>query len=81
MLAATRRHGLVAYLLEEIPRDVKTSPEVQLTTPKGVIASRLSVTQEHFSRILHDLAARGLIEVRGRSIRIPNVDSLREFSD
>ena len=55
--------------------------EVRLPATKGVIASRLSVTQEHFSRILRDLAARGLIEVRGRSIRIPSVDRLHDFSD
>ena len=55
--------------------------EVNLPASKGVIASRLSVTQEHFSRILHDLSTRGLIEVHGRSIRIPNVDRLRDCSD
>lgn len=55
--------------------------EVTLTATKGVIASRLSVTQEHFSRILHDLAARGLIEVHGRSIHIPDVARLRSYSD
>ena len=55
--------------------------EVTLAATKGVIASRLSVTQEHFSRILHELAARGLIEVRGRSIRIPDVARLRACPD
>ena len=55
--------------------------EVNLPVTKGVVASRLSVTQAHFSRILHDLSARGLIEVHGRSIRIPNVDRLRNCSD
>ncbi|MGP1679929.1 MAG: Crp/Fnr family transcriptional regulator [Burkholderiales bacterium] len=55
--------------------------EVTLTANKGVIASRLSLTQEHFSRILHDLAARSLIEVHGRSIRIPDVARLRSYSD
>ncbi len=55
--------------------------EVKLPATKGVIASRLSVTQEHFSRILHDLSARGLIEVQGRAIRIPNVDRLRAWSE
>jgi CRP/FNR family transcriptional regulator, dissimilatory nitrate respiration regulator len=55
--------------------------EVKLAATKGVIASRLSLTQEHFSRILHDLAARGLIEVHGRSIHIPNVDRLRNCSN
>ena len=48
-------YRLVAYLLEEIPRDVKTSPEVQLTTPKGVIASRLAIQPETLSRSLAEL--------------------------
>jgi CRP-like cAMP-binding protein len=70
---------VIGYLL----RDSDESPapagalEVTLPTTKGVIASRLSVTQEHFSRILHDLAARGLIEVHGRAIYIPDVARLR----
>jgi CRP-like cAMP-binding protein len=55
--------------------------EVTLTASKGVIASRLSVTQEHFSRILRDLAARGLIDVHGRSIHIADVAKLRSYSD
>jgi len=70
---------VIGYLL----RDSDDSPapagalEVTLPATKGVIASRLSVTQEHFSRILHDLAARGLIEVHGRTIYIPDVARLR----
>lgn len=70
---------VIGYLL----RDSDESPvyvralEVTLPATKGVIASRLSLTQEHFSRILHDLAARGLIEVQGRSIYIPDVARLR----
>jgi CRP-like cAMP-binding protein len=70
---------VIGYLL----RDSDASPmppralEVTLPATKGVIASRLSLTQEHFSRILHDLTARGLIEVRGRAIYIPDVARLR----
>ena len=70
---------VIGYLL----RDSDASPtpasalEVTLPATKGVIASRLSLTQEHFSRILHDLAARGLIEVHGRAIYIPDVARLR----
>lgn len=56
-------------------RDVR----VTLPTSKGVVASRLNLTQEHFSRILHDLSTAGLIEVRGREIRIPDCNRLRAF--
>ena len=74
---------IIGYLLrdsEDNPES-KNALEVTLSANKGVIASRLSLTQEHFSRILHDLSARGLIEVHGRSIYIPDVPKLRACSD
>ena len=72
-------YRLVAYLLEEIPRDVKTSPEVQLTTPKGVIASRLASQPETLSRILAKLREANLIEVQGNHITIRDVQALRNL--
>jgi CRP-like cAMP-binding protein len=74
---------IIGYLLrdsEDSPES-KSALEVTLSANKGVIASRLSLTQEHFSRILHDLSSRGLIEVHGRSIYIPDVAKLRACSD
>ena len=53
--------------------------EVTLPAAKGVIASRLNLTQEHFSRILHELVAKGLIEVRGRTVVILDVRKLRTY--
>jgi CRP-like cAMP-binding protein len=54
--------------------------ELQLPVAKGVVASRLNLTQEHFSRILHDLSAVGLIEVQGRRIRILDLERLRKHA-
>lgn len=74
---------IIGYLLrdsEENPES-ESALEVILPANKGVIASRLSLTQAHFSRILHVLSSRGLIEVRGRSIYIPDVAKLRACSD
>ncbi|HSO07141.1 MAG TPA: helix-turn-helix domain-containing protein, partial [Pelomicrobium sp.] len=51
---------------------------VVLPAKKGVIASRLNLTQEHFSRIIHELANRGLILIHGREITIPDLASLRD---
>jgi CRP-like cAMP-binding protein len=45
---------------------------VTLAANKGIIASLLNQTQEHFSRILRELMAEGLIEVDGRVVRILN---------
>lgn len=74
---------IIGYLLRdsEDSLESKSALELTLSASKGVIASRLSLTQEHFSRILHDLSARGLIEVHGRSIYIPDVAKLRACSD
>lgn len=46
-------------------------------TRKGIIASQLNLTQEHFSRILHELAVAGTIEVRGRAVRVLDLKRLR----
>jgi CRP-like cAMP-binding protein len=53
---------------------------VTLPTSKATVASRLNVTPEHFSRILHDLAEACLIAVGGREVTILDVERLRTFS-
>jgi CRP-like cAMP-binding protein len=75
--SATER--VIGYLLREEARGGSDDHVVTLSTPKSVIASRLNVTPEHFSRILHDLAERGLIEVDGRAIRIPDPTRLGAY--
>ena len=68
----------IGYLLAELSEGGSEGPaEVNLTPGKSVLASRLNMTPEHFSRILHELAADGLIEVNGRSIRVPDIARLR----
>ncbi|MEO8102095.1 MAG: Crp/Fnr family transcriptional regulator [Betaproteobacteria bacterium] len=52
---------------------------VALPASKVTIASRLNLTPEHFSRILHDLSEAGLIEVQGKSIRVPDMQRLRDY--
>lgn len=73
------KQRIIGYLLQELPdRDVDGgNVAIQLSVSKGVIASRLNLTQEHFSRILHELADLGLIVVEGRKIVIPDVARLR----
>ena len=53
---------------------------VMLPTSKAIVASRLNLTPEHFSRILHELADRGLIGIDGREVKILDVSKLREYS-
>lgn len=76
------KQRVVAYLLERVPERVNGSAvSILLPARKGIIASRLNITQEHFSRILHDLAAESLIEVRGLTVCIPDVERLHAYRD
>ncbi|MFZ4539648.1 Crp/Fnr family transcriptional regulator [Propionivibrio sp.] len=76
------RQRIIGYLLRDtVESDANSnSLTVMLTTNKGVIASRLNLTQEHFSRILHELSEKGLIVVEGRKISIPDVEKLRGYT-
>jgi CRP-like cAMP-binding protein len=82
--AYTLRSGtqrVIGYLLRDYSEEgePRTPVEVALGTSKGVLASRLNITREHFSRILHDLSGAGLIEVHGRIIRILEPERLRAY--
>jgi CRP-like cAMP-binding protein len=52
---------------------------VSLPVSKATIASRLSLTPEYFSRVLHDLADQGLIEIDKREIHIPDPGRLARY--
>ncbi|MEP7180741.1 MAG: Crp/Fnr family transcriptional regulator [Betaproteobacteria bacterium] len=78
MQSGTQR--VIGYLLrQDVERadDTTESYTVTLPTSKAIVASRLNLTPEHFSRILHDLADAGLIAVDGREVKIANVERLR----
>jgi CRP-like cAMP-binding protein len=49
---------------------------VSLPVSKGTVASLLSITPEHFSRILRELQDKGLIEMQQRTIRIMDPERL-----
>ena len=74
------KERIIGYLLRELAEEDQKGINVAVTLPtnKGVIASRLNLTQEHFSRILHELTELGLIAVEGRKIHIPSVANLRK---
>ena len=82
--AYTLRSGtqrVIGYLLRDYSEEgePRAPVEVALATSTGVLASRLNITREHFSRILHDLSGAGLIEVHGRIIRILDPERLRAY--
>ncbi len=72
---------VIGFLLRDERDGIVPEGRLEFTLPaaKGVIASRLNLTQEHFSRILHELVAKGLIEVRGRTVVILDVRKLRTY--
>ena len=72
---------MVHYLLQQVPPDNMDDDEVEikLTTSKSIIASRLSIQPETFSRILKNLSKRGLISVKGKIITLIDIDGMREF--
>ena len=49
---------------------------VMLPATKAAIASQLNLSPEHFSRLLHELAAAGLLQVEGRRITVHDVERL-----
>lgn len=75
-LSATQR--VVGYLLQHECLG-EQHVVIELPASKQVIASRLNLTPETFSRILHGLSEAGLIEVEGRRITIADVDALRRY--
>jgi CRP-like cAMP-binding protein len=73
---------VIGYLLRHDvdPASAAGPYTVTLPTSKAIVASRLNLTPEHFSRILHDLSAAGLIEVEGRDVRILDATKLRNYT-
>ena len=68
---------VIGYLLKG--ESSEGGGQVTLSASKTVIASRLNLTPEHFSRILHDLSERQLIGVNGRNITILDGEKLRSY--
>ena len=52
---------------------------VTLPVSKATVASRLSLTPEYFSRVLHDFEAKGLVQIDRREIRIPDPQRLADY--
>ncbi|VAX06083.1 Nitric oxide -responding transcriptional regulator Dnr (Crp/Fnr family) [hydrothermal vent metagenome] len=74
--SATNRVAGLLYRYRSM-RDMDT---FTLDAPKGILASRLSVKPETFSRILHDLSYRKIIRVKGNQITILNHEGLCELA-
>ncbi|MGX2030119.1 MULTISPECIES: Crp/Fnr family transcriptional regulator [Methylocaldum] len=68
------------YLLRSAPDQNCTCYSVQWETPKQVLASRLSVRPETFSRILQQLVQAGMIQVHGKTVEVLDAARLRNWA-
>ncbi len=76
--SATQR--IVAYMLGAAGESGTVSATVELPALKQVLASRLGMTPETFSRAIRTLSAEGLIRVDGSVVEIPDVEALDAHS-
>jgi CRP/FNR family transcriptional regulator, dissimilatory nitrate respiration regulator len=72
--AAQRVIGFLTRLEDEAQ-----ASRITLPAQKSLVASRLNLTPEYFSRILHELSDAGLVKVEGREIEILDPEGLRRF--
>lgn len=70
---------LVNFILGQVPKDAEDTAEVALPAAKNIVASRLSIQPETLSRILHGLADKGLITVKGLQVQIHDLKGLRAY--
>ncbi len=71
---------LISYLLEQVGPDSRHRTEFVLSTPKSVIASRLSIVPETLSRTLKKLTVKGLIDYqRDGTIILRNIPELQRL--
>ena len=73
--SGTGRARLAAYLLRG-HEGATGELVVKLPAAKAAIATQLNLTPETFSRLLRELADRGLIRVQGRTIVVPEAERL-----
>lgn len=72
-------YRLVVYLLDQLPEGALELSSIHLSANKSIIASRLSIQPETFSRILLRMSKQGLIDVQGNDITLLDVKGLRQL--
>lgn len=74
---------VIGYLLrDQLVEDCVSGEVITVSLPvsKATVASRLSLTPEYFSRVLHELEDAGLIEVDKRDILILDPQRLAAYT-
>ncbi|WP_435404652.1 Crp/Fnr family transcriptional regulator [Marinobacter sediminicola] len=80
MTVQNARDRLIRYLIDLLPNGVSEGGEVELPLPKCLVASRLAMQPETFSRILADLKSNGLVRVNRSKLFISDPKRLIEIS-
>ena len=72
---------VIGYLLREAQERCGDDGSCTLELPvaKAVVASRLNLTPETLSRVLHELTDKELIKVHGREIELIDVERMRSY--
>ena len=73
---------VIGYLLrDQVAEDCVSGESITVSLPvsKATIASRLSLTPEYFSRVLHELEAEGLVRIDKRDVHILDVQRLSNY--
>ncbi len=73
----TASSRVARYLLAKAPPDGQM---IKLDVRKGVLASRLSIQPETFSRVVKDLGVQGVIDVHGAQVTILDRAALSEIA-
>lgn len=73
---------LVSYLVSQLPvAGTDDTCSIELQAAKSILASRLSIQPETFSRILNNLCRAGIISVHGRCVEVHDAVRLRELGN
>ena len=72
---------VITFLLHQVPHDIESGTEVHLSVPKNILASRLAIQPETFSRILSRLTRDGLLRVHRNDIVLEDLAGLRRQID
>lgn len=77
----TGAQRIIGYLLRDVDDHAEPGAPITVALPvsKATVASRLSLTPEYFSRVLHELESEGLIEIDKRDIRIRDPQRLAQY--
>ena len=80
MTVQSARDRLIRYLIDLLPEGAHEGGEVELPLPKCLVASRLAMQPETFSRLLADLKSNGLVRVNRSRLFISDPNRLIQIS-